>query len=105
MDVLSDVLRAVRLTGGLFFPMDVSSPWVDEIPAATEFASIVLPGAEHVFSLAFDAKQNALYAATGPQGKLFRISAGGEAQVVGTVDVLVHHGESFEDPDGSVRIA
>ena len=30
--------------------MEVSSPWVDEVPAATEFASIVLPGAEHVVS-------------------------------------------------------
>jgi AraC-like DNA-binding protein len=30
--------------------MEMSSPWVDEIPAATEFASIVLPGAEHVVS-------------------------------------------------------
>ena len=50
MDVLSDVLRTVRLTGALFFPMDVSSPWVDEVPAATEFASIVLPGAQHVVS-------------------------------------------------------
>ena len=34
----------------MFFPMDVSSPWVDEVPAATEFAPIVLPGAEHVVS-------------------------------------------------------
>jgi AraC-like DNA-binding protein len=50
VDVLSDVLRAARLTGAVFFPMEVSSPWVDEIPAATEFASIVLPGAEHVVS-------------------------------------------------------
>jgi len=50
VDVLSDVLRAVRLTSALFFPMDVSSPWVDEVPTATEFASIALPGAEHVVS-------------------------------------------------------
>ena len=50
VDVLSDVLRAARLTGALFFPMEVSSPWVDEVPAATDFASIVLPGAEHVVS-------------------------------------------------------
>lgn len=50
VDVLSDVLRTVRLTGALFFPMEVSSPWVDEIPNATDFASIVLPGAEHVVS-------------------------------------------------------
>jgi AraC-like DNA-binding protein len=49
-DVLSDVLRTVRLTGALFFPMEVSSPWVDEVPSATEFASIVLPGAQHVVS-------------------------------------------------------
>jgi AraC-like DNA-binding protein len=30
--------------------MDVSSPWVDEIPNAREFASVVLPGAQHVVS-------------------------------------------------------
>jgi AraC-like DNA-binding protein len=48
--VLSDVLRTVRLTGALFFPMEVSSPWVDEVPKATDFASIVLPGAQHVVS-------------------------------------------------------
>jgi AraC-like DNA-binding protein len=50
MDVLSDVLRTVRLSGAVFFPMDVSSPWVDEVPAASEFSSIVLPGAQHVVS-------------------------------------------------------
>ena len=48
--MLSDVLRTVRVTGALFFPMDVSSPWVDEVPAAKDFASIVLPGAEHIVS-------------------------------------------------------
>jgi AraC-like DNA-binding protein len=30
--------------------MEVSSPWVVEVPAATELASIVLPGADHVVS-------------------------------------------------------
>jgi AraC-like DNA-binding protein len=30
--------------------MEVSSPWVDEIPDAADFASIVLPGAQHVVS-------------------------------------------------------
>ena len=47
---LSDVLRTVRLTGALFFPLDASSPWADEIPAATEFAPTLLPGAQHVVS-------------------------------------------------------
>jgi AraC-like DNA-binding protein len=50
MDVLSDVLRTVRLTGALFFPMEVSSPWIDEVPAARAFAGILLPGAQHVVS-------------------------------------------------------
>lgn len=49
-DVLSDVLRAVRLTGAVFFPMEASSPWVDEVPAAPAFAPTVLPGAQHVVS-------------------------------------------------------
>jgi len=50
VDVLSDVLRAMRLTGALFFPMEVSSPWIDEVPDASEFADIVLPGSQHVVS-------------------------------------------------------
>ena len=50
MDVLSDVLRTVRLTGAVFFPMETSSPWADEIPAASAFAEIVLPGAQQVVS-------------------------------------------------------
>jgi hypothetical protein len=40
-----------------------------------------LEGAEDVWQLAFDPKANALYAATGPEGKLFRITADGKAQV------------------------
>jgi AraC-like DNA-binding protein len=50
VDVLSDVLRAARLTGACFFPMEVSSPWVVEVPPAEELASIVLAGAEHLVS-------------------------------------------------------
>jgi AraC-like DNA-binding protein len=50
VDVLSDVLRTVRLTGALFFPLHASSPWADQIPPATVFAPVVLPGAQHVVS-------------------------------------------------------
>jgi AraC-like DNA-binding protein len=49
-DVLSDVLRTVRLTGALFFPMEVSSPWIDEVPAASTFGPLLLPPAQHVVS-------------------------------------------------------
>jgi hypothetical protein len=60
-----------------------------------------LKGAEHVFALAFDAKNNALYAATGPEGKLFRITAQGNAQVY--FDAEEQHLMSVAvGPDGSV---
>jgi hypothetical protein len=42
---------------------------------------VTLPGAEDIWSLAFDAKNKALYAATGPEGKLFRIDQQGKAEV------------------------
>jgi AraC-like DNA-binding protein len=50
VDVLSEVLRSVRLTGALFFPMEVSAPWVDEVPAASVFGPTLLPGVQHVVS-------------------------------------------------------
>jgi hypothetical protein len=60
-----------------------------------------LKGAEHVFALAFDAKNNALYAATGPEGKLFRITQQGNAQVY--FDAEEQHLMSVAvGPDGAV---
>jgi AraC-like DNA-binding protein len=50
VDVVSDVLRTVKLTGALFFPLHASSPWADGIPAAAAFAPAVLRGAQHVVS-------------------------------------------------------
>ena len=48
MDVLSDVLRVVRLSGAVFFTADFSSPWALESPPADTLASIVMPDAECV---------------------------------------------------------
>jgi AraC-like DNA-binding protein len=50
MDVLSDVLRAVRLTGAVYFDIDAGSPWAGESPGAAEIAAAVMPGIEHVVS-------------------------------------------------------
>jgi hypothetical protein len=62
---------------------------------------VTLKGAKHVFGVAFDAKNNALYAATGPEGKLFRITQTGEAQVY--FDAEEQHLMSVAvAPDGSV---
>jgi len=47
-DTLSDVLRAVRLHGAIFFHVDGSSPWVAEAPPAREIIPAIMPGAEHM---------------------------------------------------------
>lgn len=49
-DVLSDVLRVVKLTGALFFQVEASTPWSVEVPDARSFAQIILPHARHVIS-------------------------------------------------------
>jgi len=48
VDTLSDVLRAVRLTGAVFFAIDASDPWVTEAPPAAVVAPQIMPGVEHV---------------------------------------------------------
>jgi hypothetical protein len=47
-DVLSDVLRAVRLTGAVYFSLDASAPFAAEALPANEVAPYVMPGLEHV---------------------------------------------------------
>ena len=47
-DVLSDVLRAVRLAGAVYFDLELSSPWVAEAPPSREIAETVMPGAQRV---------------------------------------------------------
>ncbi len=50
MDVLSDVLSAVRLTGAIYFDIDAGNPWVGESPGTAEIAAAIMPGAEHVIA-------------------------------------------------------
>jgi AraC-like DNA-binding protein len=45
---LSDVLRAVRLRGAVFYYIDGSSPWVAEAPRAQELIPSIMPTAEHL---------------------------------------------------------
>jgi AraC-like DNA-binding protein len=48
MDALSDVLRAVRLTGAVFFDVKATAPFVAEAPASEAIIDKVCPGAEHL---------------------------------------------------------
>jgi AraC-like DNA-binding protein len=50
MDPLSDVLRAVRLTGAYFFLADATHPWMMAAKAASDLVPRVLPDVEHLIS-------------------------------------------------------
>jgi len=49
-DALSDVLKAVRLTGAAFFDVIANAPWVAEQPTREMVLPKVLPGAGHLIS-------------------------------------------------------
>lgn len=73
-----------------------------------EFTS--LKGGEHIWALSFDAAANALYAATGPDGKLFRITQDGTAQVFfdseqsHLVSVFATGGKVYAGSSGEARL-
>jgi AraC-like DNA-binding protein len=48
MDALSDVLKAVRLTGAVFFDVRAAAPFVAEAPSSADIADRVIPGAQHL---------------------------------------------------------
>jgi AraC-like DNA-binding protein len=47
-DTLSDVLRAVRLRGAVFFYVDGSAPWAAEAPPSRDILPAIMPGAGHL---------------------------------------------------------
>jgi AraC-like DNA-binding protein len=49
-DALSDVLRAVKLTGAVFVTVDVSPPWSAPVPSTDALRSIIMPSAQHLIS-------------------------------------------------------
>jgi AraC-like DNA-binding protein len=50
VDPLSDVLRAVRLTGAFFFDVQAREPWVAETPRSQAVVGAMFPGSEHMIS-------------------------------------------------------
>jgi AraC-like DNA-binding protein len=47
IDVLSDVLSAIRLTGAVFYDVSARPPWVAEAPPSQRIGNLVMPGAQH----------------------------------------------------------
>jgi AraC-like DNA-binding protein len=48
MDVLSEILKVIKLDGALFFNAELSAPWCITEPPGTEIAAGLSPGAAHL---------------------------------------------------------
>jgi AraC-like DNA-binding protein len=80
-DALSDVLRAVRLTGAVFFTVDVAPPWATPVPGAATLAPLIMPSAQHLISYHLVTS-----------GTWWAIPAGGAPIRLETGDVIVFPG-------------
>jgi AraC-like DNA-binding protein len=49
-DTLSDVLRAVRLTGAVFIDVNVTAPWATFAPKSHHLIPLIMPDAQHLIS-------------------------------------------------------
>jgi AraC-like DNA-binding protein len=91
-DALSDVLKAVKLTGSIFFDVDAFAPWAAEAPRSSVLGPMVMPGVDHIIEYHVIA-----------QGSCF-VSIAGEKAVhidAGTV-VVMPHGDAhvLSNPEG-----
>ena len=88
MDVLSEVLKIVRLEGALFFNAELSAPWCLSEPRSKDIAPRLSPGAGHLILYHFLTEGRA-YARL-PDGRTEELTAGdivifphGDAHVLG----------------------
>ena len=73
-DILSDLLRAVRLRGAVFFYVSCREQWAADSPPAREIAGTVMPGCDHLMEFHMIAKGHG-WAAVSGQAPV-RLSAG-----------------------------
>jgi AraC-like DNA-binding protein len=95
-DVLSDMLRTVRLTGAMLFVVETATPWVSWAPRAETFRHVVLPAAQHLISLHIVTS-----------GSCWAGLMGAPPQRLETGDVLViPHGDAYflADPPDAARV-
>jgi len=85
-DTLSDVLRAVRLRGAVFYYVSCRDQWAAEAPPADEIAAAVMPGSDHVIEYHMIAK------------------GGGWAAVSGTAPVRLAAGDIVMFPQGDAHV-
>jgi len=73
-DVLSDVLRSVRLRGAVFFYITGNGEWAAEAPPSAQLAPMLMPGVEHVME--YHALARGSCWASMAHGDSVRLSAG-----------------------------
>jgi AraC-like DNA-binding protein len=86
MDVLSDVLRTIRLEGALFLNGDMHAPWCFKVPKGADMAPLLRPGAQRL--------------------AICHLVLQGEcwAQVEGEAPIRVHAGEVVAVPHGDSHV-
>jgi AraC-like DNA-binding protein len=85
-DVLSDVLRAVRLKGAVYFRWELTTPWAMEAPPSREIAHKVMPGAQRVMEYHLIAR------------------GAGWGHAVGQEPVRLHEGDLVLFPQGDAHV-
>ncbi|HWB30697.1 MAG TPA: AraC family transcriptional regulator [Vicinamibacterales bacterium] len=85
-DVLSDVLRVLRLTGAVYFDFELTAPWVAEAPPSCDIAAIVMPGAQRVIE--------------------YHLIAGGACwgHAIGQEPMRLHEGDLIVFPQGDAHV-
>lgn len=86
MDALSDVLRAVRLTGALFFDVQATGAWVAETPQGDTIVRAMFPDSEHLIC--------------------YHVLTGGQcwASVPGEAPMLIRAGDIILLPHGDTHV-
>lgn len=91
MDVLSEVLKAVKLQGAIFFNAEFSSPWCFKSASAKECTPHLAPGAERLILFHFLT-----------EGRAFaRLSDGGRVQLAAGDIIVLPHGDEHYLGNGS----
>lgn len=103
-DVLSSVLRAIRLDAAFYFNVEFSAPWMVEAPGSDEVGPMLAPKSEHLIIYHFVIGGNA-YASLGddvhvplapgdivmfPHGDGHVLGSGSETHMVDAEDVFKH---------------
>lgn len=83
MDALSELLRAVRLSGAMFFNAQCAAPWCVSSPPSHRFAPFIATGASHIIEFHFIAAGRAY------------VRVGGETTPLAVGDIIMlPHGDA-----------